>query len=129
MKKHKRLQELVVEDFDLLRTKLRWVPSIIVTPNTLSEASNLIDHIGDPARSRIYGTLRDLLHAPNTSEVCIECQTGAGRLELPRLGFTDCTLLEVCASGAPLLTVDLAIYLAALHQGSEAINFNHLRDL
>jgi hypothetical protein len=127
--KHKRLTEYRVEDFDLLQKTLSRVRSIIVTPNTLSETSNLIDHIDNPARSRIYETLRKLLHAPNTREIHIECRTGAGRQELPRLGFTDCTLLEVCKSGASLLTVDLGLYLAAMEQGSQAHNFNHSRNM
>ncbi len=127
--KHKRLADYRAEDFDLLQNNLSMVQSVIVTPNTLSETSNLIDHIDNPARSRIYETLRKLLHAPNTKEVHIECRTGVGRLELPRLGFTDCTLLEVCASGAQLLTVDLGLYLAAMNQGSQALNFNHFRNM
>ncbi len=126
--KHKRLQAFLPEDFDLLADELGAASKIVVTPNTLSETSNLIDHIGEPARSRIYQVLRSLLWAPATSEILVSSAVAAERAELPLLGLTDCALLEICAGGVPLVTVDLQLYLAALRKGFKALNFNHLRD-
>ena len=53
----------------------------------------------------------------------------ARRDVFPRLGLTDTALLEVVSADAPLLTVDLDLYVAALASGDEAAsNFNHWRD-
>ena len=128
IRKHKRLQEFTADDYDLLQEQLSVATEVIVTPNTLTETSNLIDHIADPARKHIYDLLRELLRSSSSSEVYIPSQSAAERPELPRLGLTDCALLDVCSGGTPLITVDLKLYLAAIAAGDKALNFNHLRD-
>jgi hypothetical protein len=126
--KHKRLKAFTVEDFDLLKEQLSVATEIVVTPNTLTETSNLIDHIADPARTRIYETLRSLVKSAGAAEIYVASADAVGNPELPRLGLTDSVLLDVCASGTPLMTVDLRLYLAAISRGDKALNFNHLRD-
>ena len=49
---HKRLKEYTVDDFDLLERLISASAGIAVTPNVLSEASNLTRQIGGPARNR-----------------------------------------------------------------------------
>lgn len=127
--KHKRLREFTLEDYDLLQDQLAVATDIIVTPNTLTETSNLIDHIADPARSQIYSKFRDLLRLPEAKEIHVTGISASERIELPRLGLTDCALLEVCDAGTPLITVDLKLFLAAIGKGGQALNFNHLRRL
>ena len=127
--KHKRLQAFTLSDYDLLQEQLTVATEIVVTPNTLTETSNLIDHIGDPARSRIYSKLRQLLELPETREIHVDSRAASSRTELPRLGLTDCALLEVCAAGTLLITVDVKLFLAAFGHGNKALNFNHLRSL
>ncbi len=126
--KHKRLREFDTEDYDLLRDQLSAATQIIVTPNTLTETSNLIDHIAEPARGQIYGTLRALVANPATRETYVPSVSASRRAELPRLGLTDCALLELVAQGLPLITVNLRLFLAAIGSGGKALNFNHLRD-
>lgn len=128
--KHKRLNAYRREDFDLLISTLSRATEIVVTPNTLSETSNLIDHIDDPVRSQIYRKLTALLSLPDTRELYIESSLATKRSELPRLGLTDCALLEAFSRGVNLVTVDLQLYLvAASMDPSRALNFNHVRDL
>ncbi len=128
VEKHKRLKEFTIEDFDLLQEQLSVATEIVVTPNTLTETSNLIDHIADPARAKIYETLRTLVQSPGAAERYISSAAAVEYPELPRLGLTDCVLLDACSTGTPLLTVDLRLYLAAIGRGDKALNFNHLRD-
>lgn len=125
--KHKRLKEFTVEDFDLLQEQLSAATEIVVTPNTLTETSNLIDHIADPARTKIYQTLRTLVKSPGAKEVYVASTGAVENTELPRLGLTDCVLLDACSTGTPLITVDLHLYLAVIARGDKALNFNHLR--
>jgi hypothetical protein len=126
--RHKRLRAYTASDFDLLLTQLDGYSTLLLTPNTLTEASNLIDHIGEPARGRIYGVLKALLSRPEIAEQHLPARRVAEQAELPRLGLTDCTLLQLCADGTPLLTADLALYLCAAARSPHAFNFNHLRD-
>jgi hypothetical protein len=126
--KHKRLKEFTVDDFDLLQEQLSVATEIVVTPNTLTETSNLIDHIADPARTRIYETLRSLVKSPGAKEIYVASAGAVENSQLPHLGLTDCVLLDACSSQTPLITVDLRLYLAAIGRGDKALNFNHLRD-
>ena len=95
--KHKRLRAFTPDDYDLLKEQLSVATEIVVTPNTLTETSNLIDHIDNPARSHIYGTLRQLLELPGAIETYVASREASARNALPRLGLTDCCLLEICA--------------------------------
>jgi hypothetical protein len=126
--KHKRLRVFAAEDYDLLQVQLSVATEIIVTPNTLTETSNLIDHIADPARTQIYKKLQALVNSPITKERYISSVVVSEKPELSRLGLTDCVLLDVCSTGTPLITVDLKLYLCVLKKGGKAVNFNHLRD-
>ena len=128
--KHKRLHPVYTEtDFDLLVQQVSAFSVLILTPNTVSETSNLIDHISDPARTHIYQVLRALLAAlPAFEERYVSSASAANRVELAKLGITDCALLTLCAEGIPLLTVDLQLYLSANRFCENATNFNHLRE-
>lgn len=128
--KHKRLHPDYTEgDFHLLVQQLSSFSVLILTPNTVSETSNLIDHIGNPARSHIYQVLRELLASlPAFEERYVSSVSASNRLELAKLGITDCVLLTLCSEGIPLLTVDLQLYLAASRFSKNAVNFHHLRE-
>ena len=126
--KHKRLKAYSTEDFESLIKELSAASSVKVTPNTLTETSNLIDHIAEPARGLIYETFESFLALPESDEQYVPSKHAAAAPELPRLGLTDCVLLRLCADGVPLLTADLPLYLAAVARGAAATNFNHLRD-
>lgn len=126
--KHKRLKSFDRSDFDLLVELLSAASTILLTPNTLTETSNLIGHVSDPALSHIYTVLGTLLQLPEFEERYISSERAASIPELPRLGLTDCALLDLCKDGVPLITADLALFLAAAGRGAKALNFNHLRD-
>jgi hypothetical protein len=61
-------------------------------------------------------------------EHIIKSKVVVGRKEFIRLGLTDAVLLELAHTGATLLIVDLALYLAAWAFGLNAINYNHVRE-
>lgn len=124
--KHKRLNEFTETDYDILRRAIMQAPSVLVTPNTLTETSNLAAYIGEPARSHILGVLGQLVEA--CEERYLSSATAVRRPEFLRLGLTDAALLEAASGEAALLTTDLSLYLAALGKGAQAFNFNHLRD-
>ena len=124
--RHRRTRTFAVEDYDRLIRAISRVDSLWVTPNTLTEASNLLGQHGEPQRSQLLLKLRALIEQSTESVVA---SVDAVRHDLfPRLGLTDAALLEVVSADVPLLTVDLDLYVAALAGGNDAaINFNHWR--
>jgi hypothetical protein len=123
--RHKRVREFTLGDYDLLVQIISVAPHVLVTPNTLTETSNLLAQIEEPARGEIRAKFREIIEA--TEESYITSKTATTNSEYLRLGLTDAALLQLCP-GAELLTTDLQLYLAALDRGAKAVNFNHLRE-
>ena len=124
--RHRRLREYTVEDYDLLARLVARAGQVFVTPNTLTEASNLLAQHGEPERSSLLATLRSLIEV--SPETVIASREASGEGAFLRLGLTDAVLLKAVSPDVPLVTVDLDLYLAAVaHGGERAINFNHLR--
>lgn len=126
--KHKRLKQYTTEDYDILVDMISQVDRVLVTPNTLTEASNLLAQHAEPERSRLFDRLRILIQ--NSDEIVVASVEASSNSAFRRLGLTDAALLEVITEESPLLTVDLNLYLAALEKGAQAVvNFTHYRNL
>jgi hypothetical protein len=123
--RHRRLRAYTESDFDLLLELIAPMSSIIVTPNILTETSNLLRLIPEPARARISETFRKFIDA--SEEHYIESSEAAKQREFIRLGLTDSGILTKLTDTDVLLTADLDLYVSALRRGWNAVNFNHLR--
>lgn len=123
--KHKRLRKFTIDAYDRLTDLIVESGQVFVTPNTLTEASNLLDQHRDPERSRCFDTLRELIET--TEEIIVRSVNAARNRAFRRLGLADAALLEVVSNATPIVTVDLDLYLAALTKAPEgALNFRHL---
>ena len=101
---------------------------VLVTPNTLTETSNLLSQHAEPQRSRFFDTFRSLIEI--NKEIVVASLAASGNASFRRLGLTDAALLEVVTAATPLITVDLDLYVAALAKApNAAINFTHLQHL
>ena len=99
---------------------------ILVTPNTLTETSNLLSQHGEPQRSRFFHTLRSLIEI--NKEIVITSRQASANPSFNRLGLTDAALLEAVTPETPLVTVDLDLYIAALAKApNAAVNVTHLQ--
>ena len=126
--KHRRLEHYSSEDYDTLLELLEDADQLFVTPNTLTETSNLVSQHGEPERSLLMRRLRFLIHG--SQEVVVASTQASSNARFERFGLTDAVLLETVKADTPLLTVDLALYLVAIESGEErAINFNPYRNL
>lgn len=126
--RHGRLQQFVVEDYRILRNLLDQVEQVFVTPNTLTETSNLLAQHGEPERSRFFDQLRFTIE--ESREIQVVSEVASQNREFRRLGLTDAALLEVATVETPLLTVDLDLYLAALTKDLDtAVNFRHIQNM
>ena len=124
--KHKRLGAYSEMDFDLLIKFLSSASNIFVTPNILTETSNLIGQIPEPARTKILTVFSNYIKFAD--ERYCESRQAISRKEFIRLGLTDSVILHEMADSFILLTADLDLYLAATNEGYAVLNFNHLRD-
>ena len=126
--KHRRLRAYTVDDYDTLLDLLAPVDQVFVTPNTLTETSNMLAQHGEPERSRFFRMLRFLIQ--RSEEVVVASEAAASSGEFLRLGLADAALLEIVTAETPVVTVDLDLYLEAMRKGQgAAINFTHLRNL
>ena len=126
--KHRRLEHYSAEDFDILLELLENADRLYVTPNTLTETSNLLIQHGEPERTLLMRRLQYLIHDSN--EIVVASIDASSDSRYQGLGLTDAALLELATIETPVLTVDFDLYLAAIESGEErAVNFNHFRNL
>lgn len=123
--RHKRLQIFDETDFDII-AELVDGRGCLLTPNVVSETSNLIRYVADPMRSQVAVILARLVNGYD--EKFVPSKTAVAHKDYIRLGATDAVLLELAQTGATLITDDLALYLAAVHAGLDAVNYNHIRE-
>ena len=122
--RHRRLRTFSPEDFERVQAMIGDFERVLVTPNTLTEASNLLGQHREPERSRLFMTLRILID--KSHEVFVTSGEAAGHPAFPRLGLTDSGLLGLVSRDTPLVTVDLDLYLAAsAADPSSAVNYRH----
>ena len=126
IRKHRRLQIFNAEDYDRLLDLIGHYDRVFVTPNTLTETSNLLAQHSDPERSRFFDRLQLIIE--KSEEVVVVSKVAASNSEFSRLGLTDAVLLEAISAETPLLTVDLDLFRAALVKApNAAVNFAHLQ--
>ena len=129
--KHRRLRRFTEEDYERLIGLIGQAGQVFLTPNTLTEASNLLAQHPNPARSRFFEVLRHIIK--RSEEIVVDSKTAARNNAFVRLGLTDAALLEVVSEETPLVTVDLNLFVAAFAKGAKgkiaALNFTHLQSL
>jgi len=124
--KHKRLRAFAAEDYDTLVEIISGASRVVVTPNTLTEASNLAAQIAEPLRTKIRAVLRIIIE--ETEEFYVASISAAQRREYAWLGLTDAALLDVTDQDVTLLTTDSGLHRCAQINGRDSVNFNHIRD-
>ena len=126
--KHRRLEHYSDEDYDILLEVLRDADQQFVTPNTLTDTSNLVSQHGEPERSLLMRRLQYFIH--ESDEIIVSSVDASSNAKFEVLGLTDAALLETATAETPLLTVDFDLYLAAIESGEErAVNFTNYRNL
>lgn len=123
--RHRRARRFAPEDYDRLMAIVAALERVLVTPNTLTEASNLLQSRSDP---RFLDALR--LIVAESEEIVVASARAARNDVFLRLGLADAVLLEAVSKTRPLLTADLDLYLAAAaRETGAAFNFTHCQAL
>lgn len=127
IERHRRLEPYSVHDLDLLVNMIDDRGGVVwVTPNTLTEASNLLGQHGSPERELLFESLARLIS--ESKELCVESTRASVNPRFIELGLADSALLEVASPDRPLLTADSRLYAAALVRNAKSTtNFNHHR--
>ncbi|HEY0021874.1 MAG TPA: hypothetical protein VGB24_03160 [Longimicrobium sp.] len=121
----KRTRAYTRDDYALLAAFIGEHERMVTTPNVLTEVSNLLGQLTGPLRIRALLTLGALAGALHESY--LPSKHLVLDPHFPSLGLTDTSILHSLEGGVTVLTDDLQLYLQLAAQGSEVINFNHLR--
>ena len=91
--KHRRTKKFSDSDYELLLEFLAQFKTILVTPNTLTEASNLLSQHADPERTEILETFRTLV-SETSKETVVASAEAVKHIKFRDLGQTDVVLLK-----------------------------------
>ena len=124
--RHRRLKGYTVTDYDLLVSQFNPGTKIFVTPNTLTETSNLLPFGSDELRLSLLAELKSMIE--DSEEIVVLSKVASNVPEFSWLGLTDAVLVEVASRDTPLITTDLRLWNAiASRDPDAAVNFNTLR--
>ncbi len=121
----KRTNTFCGDDYDCLIEFLKNFHRFVVTPNILTEVSNLLGQLTEPKRSAAFVTLGRL--TTTLFEIYVCSQDLSESTNLVRFGLTDAGLIDFAAENVLTLTDDFRLYGMLRTSGKDAINFNHLR--
>ena len=125
IRSHKRTHAYVSEDFELLCRFMSGFRRTVVTPNILTEASNLISQTKEPLKNKVMLTLQALVST--LREEYVPSAEGVAIPEFLRLGLADCGTLCCAGSVSSVLTDDFDLYMELSRAGRDVTNFNHIR--
>lgn len=115
-------------DFDTLSVLLEGFERLVVTPHILTEVSNLLGNLSDPAKTVCYELLaramRMTMYEKYTRGVDLSDSPVFGLF-----GITDASILDAAVGPYLVLTDDLPLYAYLQGNGVEVLNFNEIRGL
>lgn len=121
----KRTSAYTAEDYDFLATYVGGFTEMVVTPNVLTEASNLLGQLREPFRSRALSGLAQF--ALRNEERYVPSRRIVEEVDFRRLGLTDLSILMAAGDDVAILTDDLELYLKLAGLNLHVVNFHHLR--
>ncbi len=125
----KRTSKYTLEDYDFLANYVAGFRQVVVTPNVLTEASNLAGQLAGPLRSRVLGQL-GVFAATQATERFVPSSEAVKERDFLRLGLADASVVLAAKDAHErfaVLTDDLALYTKLLAEDVHAVNFYHLR--
>ncbi|HSU14925.1 PIN domain-containing protein [Longimicrobium sp.] len=126
IERFKRTRAYTADDYVLLTTFISGFSRLLVTPNILTEVSNLAGQLAEPLRGEVFASLA--LLAAQAGERYFPSREAVLESGFTRLGLTDITVLLAAREHVAVLTDDLPLYLKLLENRVFVVNFNHLRD-
>lgn len=112
-------------DFDVLIALLERFDTRITTPHILTEVSNMLGQLSDPARTTCFELLKQTI--PSLHELSISSTQLSDDEAFLKFGIADTAIRKVAEDSYLVLTDDfrLAGYLDRI--GIDALNFHHIK--
>lgn len=115
-------------DYHLLDELLAQFDKFVTTPHVLTEVSNWLAYLDEPARSACLGRLAEDIGS--MSETLTSASTLGRNPAFMIFGITDTAIVDAIPPGAYLvITDDLPLFGYLSNQGVDVLNFNHIRQL
>jgi hypothetical protein len=125
IERFKRTRAYTADDYDLLTQFVGEFGELVVTPNVLTEVSNLAGQLVEPLRGRVLSSLGRL--TVQVRERYFPSSEAAQEPDFSRFGLADVSILLTAREKVAVLTDDLPLYLKLSAQDAYVVNFNHLR--
>lgn len=124
--KKRRVKEYMPDDYEILCKVASRFQQIVVTPNVVTECSDLFSD-NDDYREKEW--LKAFLGSNESLRIeqYVPSKDAASLEQYRYLGIADCSLLSLIDDNTVLLTTDSKLYLAAAMLNPRCMNFNHLR--
>lgn len=128
----KRLSKYVKADGEMIIKFVNRFNRVLTTPHILAETSNLArqiskDNHGDELAQKLYplfcNSQQDKFLHLNINVTSIESNL------FGKLGLTDSCIVKITQDNKLLLTDDLDLYVAAISNSRDVINFTHMREV
>lgn len=123
----RRMREYSPDDYDLAVRIISQFRQAVVTPNVVTECSDLLSDNSDEREKLWLKTFLQTGDAVRVEEY-VPSRDATNLPQYERLGVADCSLLSLIDKDTVLLTADLKLYLAAADVNPACMNFNHLRN-
>lgn len=121
----KRLRAYSLEDFETVQGAFSYFQKVVVTPNVLTEVSNLSLHLEFHHRASYFEVFRRNIELLSEAYISSSSASKDGALE--RIGLTDVGVLQLSSQGILVLTDDFELSNTLSSRGIDSINLNHLR--
>ena len=124
----KRLKAFRKSDHRILEQYLSMFNGITVTPNVLTETSNLLGYHDEPVRTSLFQHLREVIS--NSTELLVESIVASAAEKFPRFGLCDSVMLTIASPDQQVLTMDRALHgLCNKKMPNSSVLFHDLRFL
>lgn len=120
----KRTQTFTEQDYDSLVTLIQG-SQIMITPNVVTEASNLLESYTYGKENIGLKFLQNICQS--IPEMFEKSQILTNNSAFMKFGLSDSSIANLCKVGAIAITVDLPLYGYLISQNYKVINFNHIR--
>ena len=120
--------KFVAEDFDTLCLLLEQFNLIITTPHVLTEVSNWLGNLSEPAKTRCFNRfaqlIRSAMHEQYTSGSSLSDNSA-----FVSFGIADASIYDTARDSYLVLTDDLPLYAYLSGNGVDVLNFNEIRTI
>jgi hypothetical protein len=121
----KRTSKFEESDYDLLIYYLARFQRVVVTPNIITETSNLLGQLEGRYREEAFTVFNELISF--VKEQYIPSSDAAQSGSFLKLGISDATIEQLAESGLHVLSDDFPLVGTLNKAGLSAINFAHLQ--